>query len=70
MPKRGAEYNLPNGLDWARIRREFEAASTPEDLVHGEAAAKAIKAGATLAEAKAAGQAAVAKAFPEPEKPT
>jgi hypothetical protein len=61
----GVEYNTGTGLDWGRIREEFEAASSPQDLVHEAAAAKAIKGGANLAMAKAAGQAAVAKAFPE-----
>ena len=71
MPKSmGAEYNLEAGLDWARIRAEYEAAATPEELVHEAAAARAIqKQGATAAAAAAAGQEAVARAFPAAAEP-
>lgn len=30
---RGSEYNLPHGLDWDRIRAEYQATCTPEELL-------------------------------------
>ena len=65
---RGTEYHNSKGLDWDRLNREYREAASPGELVATEAAAKAIQRGATMAEAKAAGQEAVAKAFPPEEE--
>lgn len=61
--RRGAEYNLESGLDWARIRAEYEANATPRELVRGEAAAKGIQKGKNGAECRLLADAAELAAF-------